>query len=196
MSVEPWSVRAQFHPVRRLSFTRLLIVVAAVAFLNHCKDREYSPPVEVVTGVSADFATLSSGWQTINLPMSDGRPLAAFASVSARIGGEGPTEHQTQVALVTSNFFEVCGEQAALGRLFGTADRGALVAVLGYRIWSQRFGRNREIIGRGIRLNDQVFTVVAVAPQRFEFPKGSDVWVTAIHASDIPSPVIIRSTAQ
>ncbi len=43
------------------------------------------------------------------------------------------------------------------------------VAVLSYATWSERFGADRDIVGKAITLDDKSYTVVGVLPAEFEF---------------------------
>jgi predicted permease len=73
--------------------------------------------------------------------------------------------------IVTGNYFSMLGVPMARGRAFqDEEDRvpGAdPFAVLSYGTWQQRFGADPNIVGKTIRLNGNVFTVVGVAPQEF-----------------------------
>jgi predicted permease len=79
----------------------------------------------------------------------------------------------------TFNTFEVMGVPPLLGRT-PTADDarpGAEpVVVLGYRFWQRQFGGDSQIIGRQLRLNDIVRTVIGVMPKRFMW-RGADVYL-------------------
>ena len=86
--------------------------------------------------------------------------------------------------LVTENFFTVLGVAPALGRFFSATDapQGANpFAVISYDGWLRRFGGDSSIVGRGIRINGTIFTVVAVAPRGFRgmrtFGFWPEVWV-------------------
>ena len=85
---------------------------------------------------------------------------------------------------VTGNYFEVLGVAAALGRTFLPEDDapGAQpVAILGYGFWKKRFGGDPDVIGKRIKLNGQVFTMIGVAPESFTgtIPLYSpDIWTT------------------
>src|SRR5947209_3835659 len=74
--------------------------------------------------------------------------------------------------MVSGNYFNVLGLQAAEGRLFSdtddTAENANPVVVLGYSYWRRKFGSSSAIIGRDIRLNGLPFTVVGVAAPGFE----------------------------
>ncbi|NKB70934.1 MAG: FtsX-like permease family protein [Candidatus Latescibacteria bacterium] len=71
----------------------------------------------------------------------------------------------------TSNYFEVLGVEAALGRTFVPAaeelpGRQPYV-VLGHRYWSERFGADPRVIGRVLPLNGFDFEIVGVMPPTF-----------------------------
>ena len=54
-------------------------------------------------------------------------------------------------------------------------------AVIGERLWERSFGRRPDAIGKSIQLNNQVFTIVGVAPARFTGRSdASEVWVSMI----------------
>ena len=79
----------------------------------------------------------------------------------------------------TPNTFLVMGVPALLGRFYlpddGRTD-AAPVVVLGYRFWQRQFGGDSSVIGRQLRLNDKVRTVVGVMPKRFMW-RGADVYL-------------------
>ena len=82
----------------------------------------------------------------------------------------------------TMNTFEVMGVPPLLGRTPVAADSapGAPpVAVLGYKFWMQQFGGDRSVLGRTMRLNDTVRTVIGVMPPRFMW-RGADVYVPIV----------------
>lgn len=79
----------------------------------------------------------------------------------------------------TFNTFDVMGVPALIGRTPapGDARPGAEpVAVLGYRFWQRQFGGDPQIVGRQLRLNDTVRTVIGVMPKRFMW-RGADVYL-------------------
>jgi macrolide transport system ATP-binding/permease protein len=83
--------------------------------------------------------------------------------------GGGP--ERAEVALVSANFFTVLGVRPILGRSFDAdADQAAgasPVAVLSHAAWQQFFSADRQILGRTLRVNGHVFTIIGVAPQDF-----------------------------
>ena len=79
----------------------------------------------------------------------------------------------------TFNTFDVMGVPPLLGRTPAGDDArpGAEpVVVLGYRFWQRQFGGDPQVIGRQLRLNDTVRTVIGVMPKRFMW-RGADVYL-------------------
>ena len=72
---------------------------------------------------------------------------------------------------VTDNFFEVLGVKPEIGRSFRPDENRApgrdAVVILGHDLWEQDFASDRSIIGRQVRLNGTVFTVIGVLPESF-----------------------------
>jgi predicted permease len=135
-------------------------------------------PGEFLYGTSSfpDYADLRS-W---NGAMSE---LAAF-NVTVASWDNG---HRTQLLFgeqVTASYFDLLGLPPTLGRAFLPQEDATPgthpVVILGHRLWQKRFGGDRQILGRPIKLNGLHFTVVGVAPERLKgsFPGlVSDFWV-------------------
>jgi predicted permease len=83
---------------------------------------------------------------------------------------------------VSGNFFLVLGVPPAAGRTFRPDDdrlEAATAVVLSEAFWSRRFGRDPDVIGQQIALNDEAFTIVGVAAAGFtgvEVGAQPDVW--------------------
>jgi putative ABC transport system permease protein len=79
----------------------------------------------------------------------------------------------------TFNTFDVMGVPALIGRTPSRDDARAgaePVVVLGYRFWQRQFGGDPKVLGRQLRLNDTVRTVIGVMPKRFMW-RGADVYL-------------------
>lgn len=79
----------------------------------------------------------------------------------------------------TMNTFDVMGVKPLIGRstLPSDAANGAEpVTVLGYKFWQRQFGGDPAVLGRKLRLNDRVRTVIGVMPPRFMW-RGADVYL-------------------
>jgi putative ABC transport system permease protein len=108
--------------------------------------------------------------------------LAAFQMQSFGVRVDDDTEH-TFGTIVSGAYFPVLGIAPFRGRLLTPADDragAAPVVVLSHAFWRDRFGASPDVIGRTIALNDQLFTVVGVAPPGFTgvmAPLVGSVWV-------------------
>src|SRR6202047_946001 len=98
------------------------------------------------------------------------RGSTLFESMAAWTGGQmslttsGPPE-QGQGEPCTPGFLQVLGQPLLLGRDFGPAEGEVgkeFEVILTYRLWKNRFGGDRNIVGQQIRLDAQQYTVVGV----------------------------------
>jgi predicted permease len=78
---------------------------------------------------------------------------------------------------VTANFFRVLGSFPFRGRVFNDGDEAA--AVLDYDYWRRRFNSDEAMVGRMLRINGQLVTVVGVAAPDFQGTgiQQCDVWL-------------------
>jgi hypothetical protein len=79
----------------------------------------------------------------------------------------------------TFNTFQVMGVPPLVGRTTLPDDAkpdAEPVVVLGYRFWQRQFGGDPGVVGRELRLNDKVRTVIGVMPKRFMW-RGADVYL-------------------
>lgn len=88
----------------------------------------------------------------------------------AGLASEGRAD-RVIVEYVTPGYFQMLGVEAAVGRVLlpseGETPGADPVVVLGHSFWLKRFGGDRGVVGRQVRLNGQSFTVVGVAPEYF-----------------------------
>jgi predicted permease len=80
---------------------------------------------------------------------------------------------------VSAAYFDILGAKPMLGRTFAP-DEDQLgkqnEVVLSHRIWQSRFGADRSITGRRIRLNGAAYTVIGVMPPGTFDREREDVW--------------------
>jgi putative ABC transport system permease protein len=112
---------------------------------------------------------------------------------------QGDGSRLVMAQLVTGNDFRVLGVAPELGRaITGADDRPDApnpVAVLSDRAWRLWFGGRGDILGRSIRLNGRLFTVVGVAPRRFRglLPGlAPDLWLPIHAGAALPTGVTIN----
>jgi predicted permease len=106
--------------------------------------------------------------------------LALFLGSSVNVSEEGRAPEQYQGVYQAANLFQLIGVRPALGRDFGPGDdhpSSAPVAVLGGGIWKNRYGSDPAIIGRTIKVNSIVATVIGIMPPDFKFPFNTEIWM-------------------
>jgi hypothetical protein len=101
------------------------------------------------------------------------KTLAAIADYSSPIPftlvADAGLPMQIRTGVVSGNYFDVTGLGPVVGRLTNTHDDGpavAPVAVLSYQFWNDHFGGNTAVVGRTVRLNEMVTTVIALSRPR------------------------------
>jgi putative ABC transport system permease protein len=90
----------------------------------------------------------------------------------------------------STNILRVLGVVPALGRSFAEREPPNSV-LLADRLWRTRFAGDPGIVGRPIRLNDDVFTVIGVMPAGFKFPDWADLWLPPgpLYGDELTNPV-------
>ena len=96
--------------------------------------------------------------------------LAAYTGTPLSLNtGAGP--EVSYGYLVSGNYFSVLGLTPAAGRFFSTAEDSTAgthaVAVISHSFWKTRFNLDKGVIGRQIVINGYPFTVIGVAPEKF-----------------------------
>ncbi len=103
--------------------------------------------------------------------------LAAFVGDQVRtLAGDEPV--WILGSRVSGGFFTALGVQPMLGRTFVPEEErmsAPPVTVLSYGFW-QRLGGDRKLVGKTVRFDREVFTVVGIMPRGFAFPTGSELW--------------------
>ena len=82
----------------------------------------------------------------------------------------GGSTVQPRSMFITADYLDLLGVTPALGRAFLPSDdhEGAPVtAILSHALWQTRFGGDRTVLGRVIRVNGSLAEVVGIAPRTF-----------------------------
>ena len=89
---------------------------------------------------------------------------------------------------VTPGFLEALHARAAVGRLFSEEElrTGATVAVMTDAYWKRQFGAQLNAIGKTLKYNDRVFTIVGVLEPGIRFPARAELYVPAAIAAETP----------
>jgi putative ABC transport system permease protein len=145
-----------------------------------------------------DPGRLVVGWGTsaeanvrvIELSYLDIRDIGAAAPAVGRVASHGSSTWtaildgegapvKVPTTGVSGDFFEVMGAAPHLGRMIQPEDdrtTAAPVIVISHATWTRQFGSDPAVIGRRIRLDDQLHEVIGVMPASFTYPQGTDAW--------------------
>ena len=98
--------------------------------------------------------------------------MGAYWNIAVNLVGQGDPEH-LEAAGVTADLFSALGAQPMMGHGFTPAEdrEGAPGTVLlSYQLWQGLFGGDPEVVGKGVRLDDEPFEIIGVMPRDFHFP--------------------------
>ncbi len=120
-----------------------------------------------------DFAVPNPDYTDWKLNNHEFEAVAAFDREEQRnLTGSGDPERIESVS-VTENFLPVLGAEPPLGRNFRQEEGqpgGKLAAILSDGLWRRKFGADPQILGKGITLNRENYTIIGVMPRDFRFP--------------------------
>ena len=112
--------------------------------------------------------------------------LVAFDWWETTIAGDTEPE-RVQAFRVSPAFFDALGVGVGAGRGFA-AEEGQpgrdRVAVISHGLWSRRYGSDPAVLGRTIELDGIPHVVVGIAPDKFDYPFGSEIWAPLAFAPD------------
>src|SRR5215831_16824134 len=113
------------------------------------------------------------------------KTLAAIAEYSPMtftlVDKDAPVH--VKAGVISGNYFQVMGLTGVAGRLTSSQDDGPgvpSVAVLSHQFWMERFGGDPTVIGRQVRINDMVSTIVGVVQRAPHYPQHTDVFVNMV----------------
>jgi predicted permease len=96
--------------------------------------------------------------------------MGVWQSGTASITGMAQPE-QVNTALITDGVLQTLDVPAAVGQWLTTADqgpRGEQRVMLSYGYWQRRFGGDRGVVGRTIRVDSQLHVIAGVMPRGFK----------------------------
>ncbi|HEX4379424.1 MAG TPA: ABC transporter permease, partial [Candidatus Acidoferrum sp.] len=121
--------------------------------------------------------------------------VSVIVSGPTNLTGAKQPEHLEMVE-VSPNYFSMLGATPELGRLFGHEDFAlgfAPVVVISDALWRRSYGADPGVLGRSLRLDNDLYTVVGVLSPEFRHPgptiQAVEVWITCGFSSDpFPAP--------
>jgi putative ABC transport system permease protein len=101
------------------------------------------------------------------------------------IGGE---PEQLEGANITAGLLPALGVKVQLGRNFTPDeeiyDQNWVPVIISDRLWKRRFGGTPDVLGKTMKVNGRVRTVVGVAPPGFHWPEVEELWIPAALSAD------------
>lgn len=144
--------------------------LARIAVSMNGRPREFSYPAFLdLSQRQQSFSGLTaSGGLNIEHAILDGRELQELGRMTG--------------LWVSSNYFQLMGMEAAVGRVFSPSDAPPQdsVAVLRYDFWQSALGGDVSVIGKTLSINGVPLTIVGIAPRGFtgdQVGRIQDVWV-------------------
>ena len=113
--------------------------------------------------------------------------VSAVWPVDANLTGAERPE-RIELLCVSPNYFELLGANAQLGRVFGNEEQQAKGfaegVVISNGLWKRLYGNDRNILGRKVYVDTDLYTIIGVMPPGFRHPGKTlrndvDIWATA-----------------
>jgi putative ABC transport system permease protein len=104
--------------------------------------------------------------------------LAGYGSGTVTVSGDDRPE-RLDGGTLTANALDLLRVKPLLGRGFQPGeDRpgAAPVVLVSYQLWKNHFNGDRDIVGKGVRVNGRQATVVGVMAADFRFPFNEQLW--------------------
>jgi predicted permease len=106
--------------------------------------------------------------------------VAGMVGANINVSEEGKAPEQYRGSYISSTLFRIIGEKPVIGRAFTDDDdkKGAEpVAILTNGMWKKRYGGDTSVLGRTIKANSKIVTIVGVMAPGMQFPNNDDLWI-------------------
>lgn len=124
--------------------------------------------------------------------------VSAVWPVDANLTGSERPE-RIELLAVSPNYFALLGAHAQLGRVFGPEEQQAKGfaegVVISDGLWKRLYGSDRNILGRKVYADTDLYTIIGVMPPEFRHPGKTlrnevDMWATAGFAANPFGPPV------
>ncbi len=105
--------------------------------------------------------------------------MGGYTQAAFNLASPGSEPERFLGATCDTGFFATLGVSPMLGRLFTDEEDQAGrdgVVILSYGVWKQRFGGDRDVLGRNLNINGRQRTVIGIMPRGFDYPAPSVMW--------------------
>jgi putative ABC transport system permease protein len=117
--------------------------------------------------------------------------VSVIWDVSVNLTGSKQPERLEFLA-VSPNYFSMLGVGPQKGRIFGSQDIAegfAEAVVISDGLWTRLFGKDPNIVGKSVRLDNDLYTIVGVLPADFRHPgftasNNVELWATAGYSAN------------
>src|SRR5262245_60419864 len=114
------------------------------------------------------------------------KEISGLYPINANITG-GDRPERAEVLLVDTGYFSMLGVKPEVGRFFDASDYSTGIAeraVISDGWWRRHYAADPNVVGRTLRMDDDVYTIVGVAPPGFRHPGKSietdvEIWSPA-----------------
>ena len=120
--------------------------------------------------------------------------IAEYSNMAYTLQGERDAV-RINVGLVTGNYFQIMGLSPVIGRLLNDGDDGTNVPpvmVLTHEYWMKRFGGDRGVIGKSVRLGGKAVTIVGVVQPAPYFPNRIDALLNMVISEHHTSAMMVH----
>ena len=105
--------------------------------------------------------------------------------------GQADRPERIEGQRVSADFFRTLGVAPLLGRDFQASDdrfRGPNAVILSNRLWRRRFAGDPALVGKQIRLDDELYTVIGIMPSSFEDVEDplAEIWAPLQYNAALP----------
>jgi putative ABC transport system permease protein len=132
----------------------------------------HRPGVEEIPASAGEFVDYRDRGRTFDA-------IAAYDTSGFNLTGGGEPE-RVDGAVVSANLFATLGVVPEVGRTLRQEDEqpgGNDVAVIGYSLWTRRFGGDRAVVGRTVSIDGRGTEIVGVLPRGVHFPdETTELW--------------------
>lgn len=134
---------------------------------------------EVVAPLFATYPSLPVNYQHFLFWREHAHSFESLAAVQGGVADlTGNEPIKVGGADVSTNLFSLLGVQPQIGRSFlpeeGRKGHGQVVIITD-SLWSRRFGRNPDLLGKTITVNYLPYTVIGILPPGFRCPKNDEL---------------------
>jgi predicted permease len=136
----------------------------------------------------ADYGSVSFA-EFCDLQVVRSLRLAAYAAASLTIADEDHVPERLQGTYVSAYGFDMLGIEAIAGRgvLVDDDEPGAAaVSVISEAVWKSRYGGDPTVVGRSVRVNGRLSTIIGVVPTRYTLTATrTDIWLPLMQLPDL-----------